>query len=41
MFDNTDSLARFLPIIEWLKAYQRQDFTDDLFAGVGSGLNLL
>ena len=41
MFDNTYSLARFLPIIEWLKIYQRQDFSDDLFAGVITAILLV
>lgn len=41
MFDNTYSLARFLPIIDWLKTYQRQDFSDDLFAGVITAILLV
>jgi SulP family sulfate permease len=41
MFDNTFSLARFLPIIDWLKTYRRQDFTDDLFAGVITAILLV
>ncbi|MSP28498.1 MAG: sulfate permease [Methylococcales bacterium] len=41
MFDNTDSLARFLPIIDWLKTYQRQDFADDLFAGIITAILLV
>lgn len=41
MFDNTVSLTRFLPIIDWLKTYRRQDFTDDLFAGVITAILLV
>ena len=41
MFDNTSSLARFLPIIDWLKTYRRQDFTDDLFAGIITAILLV
>lgn len=41
MFDNTYSLSRFLPIIDWLKTYQRRDFTDDLFAGIITAILLV
>jgi SulP family sulfate permease len=41
MFDNAYSLSRFLPIIGWLKTYQRQDFTDDLFAGIITAILLV
>jgi len=41
MFDNTYSLSRFLPIIDWLKTYQRKDFTDDLFAGIITAILLV
>ncbi len=41
MFDNTSSLARFLPIIDWLKTYRRQDFTDDVFAGIITAILLV
>jgi SulP family sulfate permease len=41
MFDKTYSLSRFLPIIDWLKTYQRKDFTDDLFAGIITAILLV
>ncbi|MCX7068726.1 MAG: sulfate permease [Methylococcales bacterium] len=41
MFDNTSSLAHFLPIIDWLKTYRQQDFTDDLFAGIITAILLV
>lgn len=41
MFDNTFSLARFLPIIGWLKTYRRQDLADDVFAGVITAILLV
>jgi len=41
MFDNTYSLSRFLPIIDWLKTYQRKDFTDDVFAGIITAILLV
>lgn len=41
MFDNTYSLSRFLPIIDWLKTYQRQDFADDVFAGIITAILLV
>ncbi len=41
MFDNTSALLRFLPIIDWLKTYRRQDFTDDLFAGIITAILLV
>lgn len=41
MFDNTSSLIRFLPILDWLRTYRRQDFTDDLFAGIITAILLV
>jgi SulP family sulfate permease len=41
MFDDTVSLTRFFPIIDWLKTYRLQDFTDDLFAGVITAILLV
>ncbi len=35
------SLTRFLPIIGWLKAYRRQDLSDDLFAGIITAILLV
>jgi SulP family sulfate permease len=34
-------LAHYLPIISWLKTYSRQDFYDDLFAGVITAILLV
>lgn len=34
-------LAQYLPIISWLKTYSRQDFYDDLFAGVITAILLV
>ncbi len=34
-------LTRYLPIISWLKTYSRQDFYDDLFAGVITAILLV
>src|SRR5512136_141500 len=41
MSDNTYALTRFLPIIDWLKTYHRQDFADDLFAGIITAILLV
>jgi SulP family sulfate permease len=41
MFNNTYALTRFLPIIDWLKTYRRQDFADDLFAGIITAILLV
>jgi SulP family sulfate permease len=41
MFNNTSSFARFFPIIAWLKTYRRQDFSDDLFAGIITAILLV
>lgn len=35
------SFSRFLPIIDWLKTYTRQDFSDDLFAGIITAILLV
>jgi SulP family sulfate permease len=39
--DNKLRLARLFPIIGWLKTYTRQDFNDDLFAGVITAILLV
>jgi len=39
---NTDShVAKYLPIIVWLKSYSRQTLSDDLFAGVMTAILLV
>jgi sulfate permease, SulP family len=38
---NTASLIRYLPIIDWLKTYRRQDLTDDVFAGIITAILLV
>ncbi len=38
---NTSQLAQFLPIIDWLKSYRRQDINDDLFAGIITAILLI
>lgn len=34
-------LTKFLPILNWLKSYTRQDFNDDLFAGIITAILLV
>lgn len=41
MTDTNATLARFFPIIDWLKTYRRQDFTDDVFAGIITAILLV
>ncbi|MBZ4201945.1 MAG: sulfate permease [Methylovulum sp.] len=38
---HTLQLTRFFPIIAWLKTYQRQELSDDLFAGIITAILLV
>lgn len=39
--DNESQLTKLFPIIGWLKTYTRQDFNDDLFAGIITAILLV
>ncbi len=41
MVSEEAALAKFLPIIGWLQQYRRQDFNDDLFAGIITAILLV